>query len=447
MNRYAQQVYVQLKQAYPHQPEYLQSVYSWLETIDPVLDEPIYEHRDLLSRLVQPERMVSFPVPWTDDRGRVHTQHGYRVQFSGAIGPYKGGTRFHPRVNSSIVKFLGFEQTFKNALTGLPIGGGAGGSDFDPRSRSEREIMDFCQSYMTQLYRHIGPDVDVPGGDIGVGEREIGYLYGQYRRLTGHAQPGVVTGKRPAIGGSLIRQEAAGFGTVYFLSRMLEHQGDTLNGKRIAISGFGNTSWGVCRKAALLGAKVVTLSGPDGYIYDPDGVSTLEKMNFMLAMRASGDDRVEPYAKRFRTPFFPGKKPWDIPADIVIPCATQNELDARDAMHILDNEVRYYVEAANMPATDDALKLLRFHPQILTAGSKASGCGGVVVSALEMAQNASRTSWSAQQVDRYLLQTMHRVYDTCADAARRFDLGFDLVAGSNIAAFEKLSRVMLDQGL
>ena len=447
MNEYAVRVAAQLRQRYAHEPEYLQSVQTWLEMIDPALDDPRYEKLDLLTRMTEPDRMFMFLVPWVDDQGVAHTCHGYRVQFNSAIGPYKGGLRFHPDVTPSVVKFLGFEQTYKNALTGLPIGGAAGGADFDPRGKSNREIMRFCQSFMNALYRYIGADTDVPAGDIGVGSREIGYLYGQYKRLMGKAESSALTGKGLTYGGSKIRQEAAGFGTVYFLARMLEHQKDDIHGKTIAVSGFGNMAWGVCRKAAELGAKVVTLSGPDGYIYDPDGVTTQEKFDFLVSMRASGHDRVSAYADRFGVEFFPGKHPWEVPVDVVIPCATQNELDVEDAVRILANDVHYYVEGSNMPATAEALKLLRLSPKILTAGAKASGCGGVAVSALEMAQNSIRYNWIRAQVDEKLRGIMSSIYDSSAAAAEEYGLGYDLIAGNDIAAFQKVSQAMIAQGL
>ena len=448
MSEYAASVSAALEQRYANQPEYLQAVQAWLEMIQPaVTDDPRFERLDLLTRMVEPERMLSFTVPWVDDQGMAHTNHGYRVQFNSAIGPYKGGLRFHPTVNPSVVKFLGFEQTYKNALTGLPIGGAAGGADFDPRGKSNREIMRLCQSFMTALYRHIGSDTDIPAGDIGVGAREIGYLFGEYKRLTGRSESSALTGKGLTYGGSKIRQEAAGFGTVYFLARMMEQQGETLEGKRLAVSGFGNMSWGVCRKSAELGGKVVTLSGPDGYVYDPDGVTTQEKLDFMLSMRAAGEDRVEAYADRFGVEFYAGKKPWEVPVDIAVPCATQNELDVEDAVMIVANNVRYYVEAANMPATAEALKLLRLSPRILTAGSKASGSGGVVVSALEMVQNSVRYSWSRKEVDDRLRSIMNNIYDLSAAAAAEYDLGYDLIAGSDIAAFKKISEAMIAQGL
>ena len=447
MNVYAARVSEHLKQRYAAQPEYLQSVLTWLEMIEPALDDPRFERLDLLTRMVEPERMLSFTVPWVDDQGMAHTNHGYRVQFNSAIGPYKGGLRFHPSVNEGVVKFLGFEQTYKNALTGLPIGGAAGGSDFDPQGRSNREIMRFCQSFMTALYRYIGSDTDVPAGDVGVGAREIGYLYGQYKRIAGQAESSALTGKGLTYGGSRVRQEAAGFGIVYFLARMLERQGESMEGIRIAVSGFGNTSWGVCRKAAELGARVVTLSGPDGYVYDPDGVCGQEKLDFVLAMRASRENRVAPYAQKFGVEFFPGQKPWRVPVDVVIPCAIQNELDVEDAVCILANGVRYYVEGSNMPATTDALKLLRLSPKILTAGSKAAGTGGVAVSALEMAQNSVRYSWSRQEVEEKLRGIMSSIYDASAAAAEEYGLGYDLIAGNDIAAFKRISEAMLAQGM
>ena len=447
MNGYAERVLADLKSRYAHETEYLQSVETWLEMISPALEDSRYEKLDLLTRMVEPEKMFTFLVPWVDDQGNAHTAHGYRAQFNSAIGPYKGGLRFHPGVDPSVVKFLGFEQTYKNALTGLPIGGAAGGADFDPRGKSNREIMRFCQSFMNALYRYIGADTDVPAGDIGVGSREIGYLYGQYKRLTSRSESSALTGKGLTYGGSKIRQEAAGFGAVYFLNRMLEHRGEKLAGKRILVSGFGNMAWGVCRKAAELGGKVVTLSGPDGFIYDHDGVRTQEKLDFMVKMRQSGVDLVEPYAEEFGVPFFAGKKPWEIEADVAMPCATENEIDVHDAVAILTNGVRYYVECANMPATADALKILRLSNKVLTAGSKASGCGGVAVSALEMAQNSIRYSWKRKEVDQKLQTIMSGIYDASVAAAEEYGLGYDLIAGNDIAAFKKISEAMIAQGL
>ncbi len=446
-NQYVARVLDNLKKQYPNQTEYLQSVQAWLEMVEPAVDDPAYEKMDLLTRMVEPERMFTFLVPWMDDHGVAHTNHGYRVQFNSAIGPYKGGLRFHPSVNASVVKFLGFEQTYKNALTGLPIGGAGGGADFDPRGKSDREIMRFCQSFMNSMYRYIGADTDVPAGDIGVSSREIGYLYGAYKKLTGRAESSALTGKGLTYGGSRIRQEAAGFGTVYFLERMLEHRGEKLEGQRIIVSGFGNMAWGVCRKAAELGGKVVTLSGPDGYVYDPDGVCTQEKFDFMVDIRQSGEDRIQPYADKFAVEFFPGRKPWEVSGDVAIPCATQNEIDVEDAVRIIANGVRYYVEAANMPATADALRLLRLSPKILTAGAKAAGSGGVAVSALEMAQNSIRYSWTRKEVDERLRAIMSSIYDASAAAAEQYGLGYDLIAGNDIASFKRIAQAMMAQGL
>ena len=447
MNDYIARVSENLAEKYAHEPEYLQCVNTWLDMIAPAAEDPQYEKLDLITRMVEPERMFTFLIPWVDDCGVTHTNHGYRVQFNSAIGPYKGGLRFHPGVTASVVKFLGFEQTYKNALTGLPIGGAAGGADFDPRGKSNREIMRFCQSFMYALYRYIGADTDVPAGDIGVGSREVGWLYGAYKKVTGRAESSALTGKGLTYGGSKVRLEAAGSGTVYFLDRMVASQGDSLKGKTIAVSGFGNMSWGVCRKAAQLGAKVVTLSGPDGYIFDPEGIATNEKQDFLLEMRDSGKDRVSAYAGKFGVEFFPGRKPWEVKTDIVIPCATQNELDVEDAICILANDVRYYVEGANMPATADAMKLLRRSHKILTAGAKASGSGGVAVSALEMAQNSIRYNWKRSEVDDKLRQIMGSIYDASSAAAKEYGLGDDLIAGNDIAAFKKISEAMIAQGL
>ena len=447
MNEYVTRVSENLKKLYSNEPEYLQSALTWLEMIAPAVDDPRYEKMDLLSRMVEPERMFSFVVPWMDDNGTCHTNHGFRVQFNSAIGPFKGGLRFHPSVNPSVVKFLGFEQTYKNALTGLPIGGAAGGADFDPKGRSDREIMRFCQSYMNALYRYLGADTDVAGGDIGVSSREIGYLYGQYKRLTARSESSALTGKGLTYGGSRIRQEAAGFGAVYFLNRMLEHRGEKIEGARIAVSGFGNMAWGVCRKASELGAKVVTLSGPDGYIYDESGVNTQEKFDFMVQMRQYGTDSVKPYADKFGVPFFEGEKPWEVEADIAMPCATQNEIGVHDAVAILTNGYRYYVECANMPATSDALKILRMSKKVLTAGSKASGCGCVAVSALEMAQNSVRYSWKRKEVDQKLKDIMSSIYDASVEAAEKYGLGYDLIAGNDIAGFKRIAEAMIAQGL
>ncbi len=447
MNDYVARVICNLQRQYPYEPEYLQAVQLWLELIGPAADDPQYEKLDLITRMVEPERLFAFPVSWVDDQGQVHTNHGYRVQFSSAIGPYKGGLRFHPGVNPSVVKFLGFEQTYKNALTGLPIGGAAGGADFDPHGKSSREIMRFCHNFMRALYRYIGADTDVPAGDIGVGAREIGYLYGEYKRLTGRAESSALTGKGLTYGGSQVRLEAAGFGTVYFLARMLECSGDSLEGKTIAASGFGNMTCGVCRKAAELGAKVVTLSGPDGYVYDPDGVCTEEKFQFLTGLRAGGQDKVEPYAQKFGAQFFPGRKPWEVPVDIAVPCATQNEVDVADAAKLLTNGTKYYIEASNMPSTPEAIRLMRMHPGLKMSLSRASGSGGVVLSALEMAQNSIRDNWTQEEMERRLQATMVKIYDQSAQAAAQYGLGDDLVAGSAIASFQKIAQAKLAQGV
>ena len=448
MNAYVQSVIDRVKEKYKNEPEFVQTVEEVFSSIDPVIEaHPEYEKVDLLNRMVEPERMFTFRVVWTDDNGKVQTNTGYRCQFNGAIGPYKGGLRFHPSVYPGIIHFLGFEQTFKNSLTGLPIGGAKGGSDFNPAGRSDAEIMRFCQSFMTALYRYIGPDVDVPAGDIGVGGREIGYLYGQYRRLKGVWENGVLTGKGLTYGGSLIRPEATGYGAIYYLEEVLKHEGESIEGKTIAVSGFGNVAWGVCKKAAQLGAKVVTLSGPDGYIYDKDGVCTEEKINYLLEMRASNRNRVEDYADKFGVPFFKGEKPWGVKADIIMPAATQNDVGMEAAKKIVANGVKYYIEVANMPTTNDALNFLRAQKGVIVAPSKAVNAGGVGVSALEMAQNSERLVWTEEQVDAELHRMMKNIHDSSAKAAEEYGLGYDLVAGANIAGFKKVATAMLEQGI
>ena len=393
MSKYVDQVIANVKEKHGNEPEFVQTVEEVLSSLAPVIDQhPEYEKVDLLGRMVEPERMFTFRVVWEDDNGNIHTNIGYRCQFNGAIGPYKGGLRFQPNVYPGIIKFLGFEQIFKNALTGLPIGGGKGGSDFDPAGKSDAEIMRFCQSFMTALYRYIGPDIDVPAGDMGVGGREIGFLYGQYRRLKGMFQNGVLTGKDLSFGGSLIRPEATGYGAVYYLNEVLEHENDTIKGKTIACAGFGNVTWGICKKAAELGAKVITLSGPDGYIVDPDGVVTDEKINYLLEMRASGRNVVKDYADKFGVEFFPGEKPWGVKADIIMPSAMQNDVNMEQAKKIAANHPKYYIEVANMPTTNDALEFLKGQDGMIVAPSKAVNAGGVAVSALEMSQNSERFS-------------------------------------------------------
>ena len=448
MNAYINSVIENVKKKHGDEPEFVQTVEEVFTSIEPVINaHPEYEKADLLNRMVEPERMITFRVCWMDDNGQWHTNIGYRCQFNGAIGPYKGGLRFHPSVYPGIIKFLGFEQTFKNSLTSLPIGGGKGGSDFDPRGRSDAEIMRFCQSFMTALYRYIGPDVDVPAGDIGVGGREIGYLYGQYRRLKGTFENGVLTGKGQTYGGSLIRPEATGFGAVYYLNEVLAHEGENIMGKTIAISGFGNVAWGICKKAMQLGAKVVTLSGPDGYIYDPDGISTQEKVDYMVTMRNSGRDKVQDYADKFGVEFHAGEKPWGVKADIIMPSATQNDVNMEQGKKIVANGIKYYIEVANMPTTNDALSYLMSQKNMIVAPSKAVNAGGVAVSALEMSQNSERLSWSAEEVDEKLHTIMHNIHKASVDAAEEYGLGYNLVAGANIAGFKKVATAMMEQGV
>ncbi len=448
MNEYLASVIENVKKKHANEPEFVQTVEEVLHSVEPLIEaHPEYEKADLLNRMVEPERQFTFRVVWQDDNGNYHTNTGYRVQFNGAIGPYKGGLRFHPSVYSGIMKFLGFEQTFKNALTGLPIGGAKGGSDFDPRGKSDAEIMRFCQSFMTALYRYIGPDIDVPAGDIGVGGREIGYLYGQYRRLKGTFENGVLTGKGQTYGGSLIRPEATGFGAVYYLNEVLKHENDSIEGKTIAISGFGNVAWGICKKAMQLGAKVVTLSGPDGYIYDPDGVATEEKVNYMLTMRSSGRDKVQDYADKFGCQFFPGEKPWGVKADIIMPAATQNDVNMDWAKKIVANGIKYYIEVANMPTTNDALFYLMEQKNMIVAPSKAVNAGGVAVSALEMSQNSERLHWTAEEVDAQLKKIMVNIHAVSVEAAEEYGLGYNLVAGANIAGFKHVATAMMEQGV
>ncbi len=446
-NEYLLSVLENVKKKDSNEPEFIQTVTEVLESLEYVVEQrPELAKTGLFERLVEPERQIIFRVPWVDDNGDVQVNRGFRVQFNGAIGPFKGGLRFHPSVNLSIMKFLAFEQTFKNSLTGLPIGGGKGGSDFDPRGKSDGEIMRFCQSFMTELYRHIGPDVDVPAGDIGVGAREIGYLYGQYKRIKGCWENGVLTGKGLSYGGSLIRPEATGYGATYYACEVLKHFGETIEGKTVAISGFGNVAWGVAAKVAQLGGKVITISGPDGYVYDPDGVTTQEKIDYMLEMRASGRDRAQDYADKFGCQFFAGEKPWGVKADICMPCATQNEIGIEEAKKIIANGTKYYIEVANMPTTNEAVALLKDNG-LIVGPSKAVNAGGVAVSALEMAQNSMRYSWSAEEVDEKLKGIMVNIHKVSADAAEEYGLGYDLVAGANIAGFKKVMEAMLAYGV
>ena len=448
MNAYIESVIANVKAKHANEPEFVQTVEEVFSSLDAVVEKhPEYVKADLLNRMVEPERMFTFRVVWEDDNGNWHTNRGWRCQFNGAIGPYKGGLRFQKNVYEGIIKFLGFEQIFKNSLTGLPIGGGKGGSDFDPAGKSDAEIMRFCQSYMQALYRYIGPDIDVPAGDMGVGAREIGYLYGEYRRLKGTFENGVSTGKGFSYGGSRTRPEATGFGAVYYLQNVLEHEGESIEGKTIACAGFGNVTWGICLKAMQLGAKVVTLSGPDGYIYDKDGVSTQEKVDYLLEMRNSGRNKVQDYADKFGCEFFPGQKPWGIKVDVVMPSAMQNDVHMEHAEKIAAAGVKYYIEVANMPTTNDALKFLMEQPGMIVAPSKAVNAGGVAVSALEMSQNSERLSWSAEEVDTQLKQIMKTIYENSVSAAERNGLGYNLVAGANIAGFERVADAMMAQGI
>lgn len=447
MNIYVRRVIENATKKNQHQPEFLQSVTEVLNSIEPVIEaHPEYEKAALLERLIEPERQIMFRVVWTDDAGEIQVNRGYRIQFNGALGPYKGGLRFHPSVNLSVLKFLGFEQVFKNSLTTLPIGGGKGGSDFDPHGKSNAEIMRFCQAFMTELYRHIGPNTDVPAGDIGVGGREIGYLFGQYRRIRDSFDNGVLTGKGLTFGGSLIRPEATGFGVLYYIQRVFEHERIELAGKTITVSGYGNVAWGVCKKAAELGAKVVTISGHNGYVYDPNGITTEEKINFLLEMRASQKANVKMYAEKFGCTFVAGKKPWEVKADICIPCATQNEVDLHEAEKMVQNGTRFYFEGANMPATNEAIAYLQ-NQGVLVGPAKAANAGGVAVSALEMSQNSERIHWSKEEVDAKLKEIMFNIVDVSYQASKRYGHPKDLVIGANIAGFEKVAEAMMAQGL
>ena len=435
-----------LESKHPNEPEYLQAVKEVLLSIREVYEQhPEFEKAKIIERLVEPERVIIFRVPWVDDKGEVQVNIGYRVQFNSAIGPYKGGLRFHASVNLSILKFLGFEQTFKNALTTLPMGGGKGGSDFSPRGKSDAEIMRFCQAFMNELYRYIGPEIDVPAGDIGVGAREIGYLFGQYKKLT-RDWSGVLTGKGLEYGGSLVRPEATGFGGLYFVNEMLETNGISISGKTIAISGFGNVAWGAATKAVEMGAKVLTISGPDGYIYDPDGVSG-EKIDYMLELRASGNDICSPYAEKFPgSKFVPGKRPWEVKCDIALTCATQNELNGEDAMMLINNGVTCVAEISNMGCTPEAIDAF-VDRKMLYAPGKAVNAGGVATSGLEMTQNAMHISWDAAEVDRRLHTIMHNIHNQCVKYGTQPDGYVNYVKGANIAGFMKVAKAMMAQGI
>ncbi len=435
-----------LEAKHPGEAEYLQAVREVLETIEDVVNEnPHFETAGIIDRLVEPDRILTFKVPWMDDEGKVHVNLGYRVQFNGAIGPYKGGLRFHPSVNLSILKFLGFEQIFKNALTTLPMGGGKGGSDFNPKGKSDNEIMRFCQSFMLELWKIIGPETDVPAGDIGVGGKEIGFLYGMYKKLK-HEHTGVLTGKGTGWGGSLIRPEATGFGGVYFTQEMLKTKNDTFEGKTVTISGFGNVAWGVALKLNELGAKVVTISGPDGYIQDPEGISG-EKVDYLLELRASNQDIVAPYAEEFpEAKFVAGKHPWEVKCDIAMPCATQNELNGEDAENLIKNGVEIVAEVSNMGCTPEAVEA--FHKnKILFGPGKAVNAGGVAVSGLEMTQNSMKLNWIADEVDAKLHQIMTSIHEVSVKYGTEEDGYINYVKGANVAGFLKVANAMYDQGI
>lgn len=435
-----------LERKHPGESEYLQAVKEVLISVQDIYNQhPEFEKAKLIERLVEPERVITFRVPWTDDKGEVHVNIGYRVQFNSAIGPYKGGLRFHPSVNLSILKFLGFEQTFKNALTTLPMGGGKGGSDFSIRGRSDAEVMRFCQAFMTELYRHIGPDEDVPAGDIGVGGREIGYLFGMYKKLT-HRFEGVLTGKGMEYGGSRIRPEATGYGALYFVNQMLQTRDIAIKGKTIAISGFGNVAWGAAKKATELGGKVITISGPDGYIYDPAGLDD-EKIAYMLELRASGNDICQPYEEEFGgSKFFANRKPWEQKADIYLTCATQNELNGEDADKILAHQPCCVAEVSNMGCTAEAVEKF-VTSKTLFAPGKAVNAGGVATSGLEMTQNSIRLSWSEKEVDENLHKIMHSIHEQCVKYGTEADGYIDYVKGANVAGFMKVANAMMAQGI
>ncbi len=447
-NQYLVDLLERVKARNQGEPEFIQTVTEVLESVEPVVDaRPDLVEAGVLERIVEPERQVIFRVPWVDDNGKVQVNRGFRVQFNSAIGPYKGGLRFAPNVYIGIIKFLGFEQIFKNSLTSLPMGGGKGGSDFDPQGKSDAEVMRFCQSFMTELCKHIGPNTDVPAGDIGVGGREIGYLFGQYKRIRNEFS-GVLTGKGMEYGGSLIRPEATGYGAVYYTVNMLEHFGDSIKGKTVAVSGFGNVAWGTIKKVNELGGKVVTISGPDGYVYDPDGISTDEKVEYLLEMRASCRNRVQDYADKFggNIEFHAGEKPWGVKADIIMPCATQNEVGMKEAEQIVANGVKYYVEVSNMPTSNEAIAFLK-SKNVIVAPSKAVNAGGVAVSGLEMSQNSMRYNWTAEEVDEKLKGIMANIFKASVEAANKYGLGDDLVAGANIAGFLKVAEAMKAQGV
>ena len=445
---YLQEVLNGLKTKNSNEPEFLQAAYEVLTTLKPVIEKhPEFKINALLERITEPERLISFRVSWLDDNGQVQVNRGYRVQFNGAIGPYKGGLRFHQSVNQSIMKFLAFEQCFKNALTGLPIGGGKGGSDFDPKGKSDNEIMRFCQSFMNELYRHIGQDIDVPAGDIGVGAREIGYLFGQYRKIRNAYEAGVLTGKGLEYGGSLARKEATGYGLIYFMREMLKANGSDIKGKTVTISGSGNVAIYACEKAQEYGAKVVAMSDSNGCIYDPDGI----KLDVVKQIKEVERGRIKEYANRVQGAVYTEGKGeerpiWKIKADIALPCATQNEINLEDAKILVSNGVKAIGEGANMPTNLEAIEYFLANG-ILLAPAKAANAGGVATSALEMSQNSMRYSWTFEEVDEKLDRIMTNIFDACQKAAQEYNLGNNYVAGANIAAFDKISKAMIAQGI
>ncbi len=444
--KYIDELYQRVVERNANEPEFHQTVYEVLYSLVDVLEKhPEYIELGIMERIVEPERQIIFRVPWVDDSGKVRVNRGFRVQFNSAIGPYKGGLRFHPSVNLGIIKFLGFEQTFKDSLTSLPMGGGKGGSDFDSRGKSDAEVMRFCQSFMTELYRHIGADTDVPAGDLGVGGREIGYMFGQYKRIRGNYENGVLTGKGIPYGGSLARTEATGYGIAYFCQEMLKAKDTSFAGKTIAVSGFGNVAWGAIKKINELGGKVVTLSGPDGYVYDADGISG-EKVDYMLEMRGSGRDKAQDYADKYGAKFYAGEKPWGVKVDIVIPCATENDIKLEDAKKIVENGVKFVCEGANMPCTNEAVDFF-LHNGVYVGPSKAANAGGVATSGLEMSQNSMRLSWSFEEVDAKLNTIMLNIFKNASKAAEDYGHKDNLVVGANIAGFIKVAEAMKAQGV
>ncbi len=447
-NAYINEVLDELKKNHGNESEFIQAASEVLLSIEPIVakNEALYRKNAILERIVEPDRIVSFRVCWEDDSGKTNVNRGYRVQFNNAIGPYKGGLRFHPNVNLSIFKFLGFEQVFKNSLTTLPMGGAKGGSDFNPYGKSDAEIMRFCQSFMTELYRHIGSNVDVPAGDIGVGGREIGYLFGQYKRLLNSFDNGVLTGKAISYGGSFVRPEATGYGAVYFLEEVLKDRGEKVKGKTFALSGYGNVTWGVCKKIEELGGKVVSISGSQGYVYDKDGVCG-EKIDYLLKMRADTSLGIKAYSDKFGAEFFPGQKPWgNVDADIYMPCATQNEIWLEDAERIVKKGVKIVCEVANMPTKADAMDYLQSNG-VLLCPSKAVNAGGVAVSGLEMAQNSARLAWTPKKVDDKLKEIMKGIYAQMKDVIKEFSLSYNLVSAANIAGFKKVADAMIAEGV